>query len=351
VNDTGVPTSGHKEQLVAFWNRVLGRATSVIVPLNESGIGPAFYCVHPLSGEAACFRHLAQQLGPEQRFYGVQAPMTKWNTEFASSVESIAQYYTDALSAFQPKGPLMLGGWSAGSIIALEMAQQLIDRGRDVILLVALDGLPFNTGAGISPWNPLYCYKLACNLPRWLRDDLMKNWSRWLFVKRVLNKAITLCKMAMSGIRGEPMARGHAIQSFVDTSSYPDAQVSFMKALFDALRRYVPKEYSGDVLVYVAKTQPLFHLLQVEAVWTKIAAQLEIVAVGGTHLSMIENPRVVALADHLRKRLRECLSEGPTKATWPETFRPALDQGGSTIFPSIRGDRRAVVAFTGGLPK
>jgi pimeloyl-ACP methyl ester carboxylesterase len=194
VTDTGMPANSHKEQLVAFWNRVLGRATSVIVPLNESGIGPAFYCVHPLSGEAACFRHLAQELGPAQRFYGIQAPMAKRNAEFADSVESIAQYYTDALTAFQPKGPFMLGGWSAGSIIALEMAQQFRARGRDVILLVALDGVPFNTGAGISPWNPLYYCKLACNLPRWIRDDLIRNWSPWLCVNRVLTKQFHLAR-------------------------------------------------------------------------------------------------------------------------------------------------------------
>jgi hypothetical protein len=46
----------------------------------------------------------------------------------------------------------------------------------------------------------------------------------------------------------------------------PEAQVSFMKALFTAIHLYTPRKYTGPVLVYSAKTQPLHHLFQVEAV-------------------------------------------------------------------------------------
>jgi thioesterase domain-containing protein len=292
-------------QLVAFWNEVLGRATSVIVPLNEKGNGPAFYCVHSLGGEAACFRHLAQLLGPEQRFYGIQVPTRKRTAEFASSVEAIAQYYTDALVAFQPDGPFIIGGWSAGSIIGLEMARQLRARGREVLLFVALDGAPYNTGAGISLWNPVYYCKLAGNLPRWIRDDLMKNSSAKLLFKRVLSKAKAIAKIAVSAVRGDSITRGHAVEGFMDTSSYSHTRMAYMKALFNALRRYVPPEYPERVVVYAAKTQPLCHLLQVDAIWTKIAANAAIVPVKGTHLSIIDRPHVDALAADLRKRLAE----------------------------------------------
>jgi thioesterase domain-containing protein len=44
----------------------------------------------------------------------------------------------------------VLGGHSTGAIIALEMAQQLLARGREVSLLIILDGVLFNTGAEIS---------------------------------------------------------------------------------------------------------------------------------------------------------------------------------------------------------
>ena len=59
----------------------------------------------------------------------------------------------------------------AGAIIAVQMAQQLCARGRDVPLLVALDGAPCNTGAGLGTRDPRYFMKLTANLPHWVRDD------------------------------------------------------------------------------------------------------------------------------------------------------------------------------------
>jgi hypothetical protein len=48
--------------------------SSIIVPFNESGKGLPLYFVHGIQGEVVSFRHLARLLGPEQGFYGIQAP-------------------------------------------------------------------------------------------------------------------------------------------------------------------------------------------------------------------------------------------------------------------------------------
>jgi thioesterase domain-containing protein len=276
------------------------------VPLNESGKGLAFYCVHSVGGEVMSFRHLARLLGADQRFYGIQAPPEMRNSEFPSSVEAMARYYVEALTAFQPEGPYLLGGWSAGSIIALEMAQQLRASGREVALLVALDGAPFNTSAGTSPLSPLYYWKLLRNLPLWIADDLMVDFAFGPFAKRVQNKLFSLTRKAGSTLRGEGDKHGHEVDGFMDTSYYSDGQLAFMRALYRAIKKYVPKEqYSGRVLVYAAQTQPLYHLLDVEAIWAKMVSRLEVVPVRGTHESIIKERHVGALADHLREHLTE----------------------------------------------
>jgi hypothetical protein len=109
----------------------------------------------------------------------------------------------------------------------------------------------------------------------------------------------------MSAVRGESARYGRKVTGFINTDRMPEAQVSFMNTLFNALYEYTPQEYSGPVLVYAAKTQPLHHLFQVEAVWAKIAARIEVVPISGTHVSILEEPHVIALADHLGKRLAE----------------------------------------------
>jgi thioesterase domain-containing protein/acyl carrier protein len=275
------------------------RTFSSLVPLASDGDGPVLYCMHSVGGEAMSFRHLAGLLGPEQRVYGIQVPPEKRTTEFASSIETMASYYVQELTAFQPQGPYFLGGWSAGSTLALEMAQQLEASGRRVALVVALDGAPANTGAGTSLWNPLYYWKLLCNFPRWVVDDLMVDFSVQSAVSRVRAKLGSLGTTARA-VRRRQAVPLPQVEGFMNTVDFSKDYVAFMNAVYAALQRYIPKAYAGRVLLYQAKTQPLYHLLEVDRAWGKIARHLEVVRVRGTHVSLVREPYVRPIADHLR---------------------------------------------------
>src|SRR6185437_3059681 len=155
--------------------RLARDSEQIIVPVNASAGGanvemPAFYCVHSLSGAAGTdFVDLAQLLNSAVRFYGIQAPPTLMgNDSFGVAIESIADHYVDALTKFQPNGPLVLGGYCVGAVIALEMAKALRARGREVGPLIAIDGVPENTGAVFCRWTPNYLLDLARNLRGWV---------------------------------------------------------------------------------------------------------------------------------------------------------------------------------------
>src|ERR1700722_15747966 len=105
--------------------RLVAKRGSTIVSLAENGGGSPFYCVHSIGGDVTSFRPLAQILGTERPVYGIQVPRDRLGADFAESIHAIAAYYADALAAFQPEGPLLLGGWSVGAAIALEMAHIL----------------------------------------------------------------------------------------------------------------------------------------------------------------------------------------------------------------------------------
>ena len=64
----------------------------------------------------------------------------------------MSQYYVDQLVEFQPEGDFVIGGHYVGAMIALETAQQLRARGREVSLLVVFDGALFNIGTN---WDPI----------------------------------------------------------------------------------------------------------------------------------------------------------------------------------------------------
>jgi enterobactin synthetase component F len=135
----------------ALFARASRNSERVILPINDCALGDdssksSFYCVHSISGIAGTdFLDLARRLDPTVRFFGIQAPPKEMqNPRFGGSIESIAAHYADSVDEFQPVGPLVLGGYCAGAVIALAMAEKLRSQGREVGPLLAINGVPEN---------------------------------------------------------------------------------------------------------------------------------------------------------------------------------------------------------------
>ncbi len=248
---------------------------------------------------------VAGLLGDEYRMYGIQAPLEQVESNHSRSIEEMAKYYIGLLTAFQPTGPLILGGWSAGAVLALEMARQLRAAGRDVPLLFAIDGVLFNTGADLKPWSFAYLVRFLGNLPRWLVGQLVDERERRDWLRQGGRKLLSLGKAIWAVMQGRPAFRGYAVEGFADTGGWSPAQVRFAKEFYVALEAYSPQPYSGRVAVYTARTRPLYRLLEVKSGWRRIARHLEIFELAGTHGSILRKPRVAVLAAHLRATLAD----------------------------------------------
>src|SRR5579863_709617 len=306
----GSPAPACSQAAASIW-RLVSKKNDVIIRLNEGDAGLPFYCIHPLGGDVASYRQFVTALGPHQRIYGIQATKPVLHSNLTDSIELLAQHHVNLLRSFQPHGPLVLGGWSVGAAIALEMARQLQALGRPVSLLVILDGLLANVRGGIQVWDPRYYWRLLSNVPKWIANDLIEE--RQNITRRARARLRAILRIADR--QGKIIPTGHEIDSFVDTSGWLAEQVSFARKLYAANEAYVPRSYDGAVIVYAAKTQPLFHLLQVEATWSRVCSAIETVRVEGTHLSFLRQPRVSAVANDLRSRLEALPAEyGPERA-------------------------------------
>jgi thioesterase domain-containing protein len=322
--------------LNALFARIVRSAERVILPVNtraqdKNDQSPAFYCVHSLSGAGGTdFGHLAA-LMPAVRFFGIQAPPTKVRgSEFGHSVESIADYYADALSKFQPTGPFLLGGWSAGAIIGLEVAQNLRARGREVRLYAAIDAAPENTNAGLPSWHPAYIAEFTRNLLRWVAHDvIMTKGSFSSVVRRAVSKAVAKAKSPFNRKQGDKAPTHlNVVGGIMDISLYPDFERAFMNRLYAALFAYVPRSYAGEVIAYEADEKPLLRLPQVGRVWSAIAPLSVIVPVNGTHLSILKPGGVRPLADDLQRRIAAVsrdIGEHPAQAP-SEILAPPLEK-------------------------
>lgn len=299
---------------VAFFREATRKVVDVILPLSDVGDGPAFYCVHSVTGVATNFRELAQQLSPTHRFYGIQAPTAKRNSAFAASIEQVGRFYANRLNEFQPTGPIILGGHSTGGVIALEMAQHLRALGREVSMLVILDGSLFNTGAEFSA---LYWLKVVVNAPARMGRSL--NALR-AFYQNSPRTLVGTIKSAIARLVGR--SDGYSLKTIFDLRNCTPDHVAFVETLFRTQFDYVPQKYSAPVVVCAAKAQALPELTEVA--WRKVAPAAKFVMFDGTHTTMLQSPNVSAIAEYLKQTLPrlEPGFTGPSPTIAPIDHRP-----------------------------
>ena len=286
------------------WTETLGRTKNIIAPLNEGGSRLPFYCVHSLSGKATDYIALARMLGPQQPLCGIQMPAKNRNAAFGGvlpsiSIPAIADYYLEALLRFQPSGPLALGGWSVGTLIAFEMAQRLRALGRDVRLFVGFDMAPWNSGADTSLSHLPYLTALARNALPWATNHRLLRQKSFAAMHALLReKAVAAAAAAQNG--DEPWIERYLVKDFIDAGKYPPAHLMLMQDILDVMLRYRPGRYDGNVQVYVAKTEVAFsHFPKMKAQWLAVAPRAEAMTVAGSHQNMIDEAHGEALARHL----------------------------------------------------
>lgn len=296
--------------------RVVRSSERVLLPINESAERadtqlPAFYCVHSVSGAAGTdFLNLGQRLEHTVRFYGLQAPpKLMQDAQFGASIAGLADHYSNALVKFQPEGPLLIGGYCVGAIIALDMAKKLRAMGREVGPVLAIDGAPENV-AVLSAWNPRYWLDMAGNVPRWLlHADLMRTRSLRSLLWSLSKHAIAIGKGVLGMTRTQKLGGGYALDRVMDLSLYPPAQRLFINRLYAAIFTYIPEDYPGDVVLYEANVAPLLYQPQLGRIWRKVASRSEIVGITGTHIGIMREPYVAALADDMRARITKFFVE------------------------------------------
>jgi thioesterase domain-containing protein len=269
-----------------------GALNSILVDLggdqSQNGVDrrPIFFCVHSLSGFAGGdFVPLAGELMATVRLVGVQAPRGVMKTAPTSGfLAELAEQYVQAILKFQPEGGIILGGWSLGSVLALEMARQLKQRGREVQLLVAID-----RGPSISI-SKLVRYRLiAAQLPRAI----------------VLKELQPIVNYILGRWRGSENLCHPADRLLENISHFEDYHQTFVRWLYDASRQYrVMGQYKGPVLVFQAK-QPALRSRPVKEIWKRVAPGpgLTIAVVPGGHGTMMQPPNVEVLARHLIEKI------------------------------------------------
>jgi thioesterase domain-containing protein len=201
------------------------RQSRGIVPLQPRGTYPPVFAFGGHNGDVFCFRFLAQHIGEDQPFFGLQPPGLDDQKEPLERVEDLAAYFAAEIRAFRPNGPYVIAGYCAGGTIAFELARQLLRNGAAVSTL-ALFGAPYPTS-----------YRLLPQLRRRFVNQ----------VARAVKHARALASLPAGEKRSyiaEKLRNARLDPVLVQRSKVA-------RATFLALRRYVPGYFDGPLSLFV----------------------------------------------------------------------------------------------------
>ncbi|KAL6237535.1 hypothetical protein BDW75DRAFT_238322 [Aspergillus navahoensis] len=90
------------------------------------------------SGTVESYIHL-KALPKGRRIYALESPFLEQPELFDLSIEEMATIFLRTIRRIQPQGPYLIGGWSAGSMYAYEVAHRLTREGESIQALIILD--------------------------------------------------------------------------------------------------------------------------------------------------------------------------------------------------------------------
>src|SRR6185295_6273411 len=101
------------------------RDFSCIIPIQLNADKTPILCVHPIGGGILCYRELAKSLGADYSVYGIKAVGLHGEQDPLVSIEQMAEHHVARIFEIQRDGPFHLVGWSAGGLIAMQIADRL----------------------------------------------------------------------------------------------------------------------------------------------------------------------------------------------------------------------------------
>ena len=288
---------------------------SSLVAIQPGGNRRPFFLIHPAGGHVFPYVHLAHHLGSDQPSYGLQARGLEEGQEPHSRIEDMAAYYIEALRTVQPLGPYLLGGWSMGGVVALEMAQQFRAQGQRVALLALLDTRIPTADEELADED--FDARLLIDFVRYfglsldLRDSLARLPKHEL-LERVLEHA----------------KRAGLMPSDIEVSQ-AQPFIELCKADFRATQNYVLHHYPGRITLFKAGQELAGTSSDPTLGWSEWAAGgVDVHVVPGNHATMVYKPHVEVLAE----KLRACLDHAQATEGW----------FGDGVNPSIRSMKDAI---------
>lgn len=275
-----------------------------LVPIQPEGSKHPLFIAAGKGGNAMNLRHLALRLEPDQPFYGIQHRGFDGQHEPHKAVEEMAQEVIAAIQKVQPHGPYHLGGFSAGGLLAFEMAQQLIAAGESIGLLTFFDTpAPNRFEVGKLSRIRMHTQELFRRGPRYLVDKM----------KRHLHQQPKPLGLELSQ---QPEGEQQPLPDPGPTG-FDDSRARVAAAWLRMENRYTAHPFEGSMVLfrpYMAGNEdwsPFLNRDEQNGWGNLIRGGIEVYELPGGHATMCEEPHVRIFAKHLNRVLARTQSPRP----------------------------------------
>ncbi|MFS4583695.1 non-ribosomal peptide synthetase [Phaeobacter sp. C3_T13_0] len=250
-----------------------------LVIIQDGAARAPLFGVHVLGRNEEFYRPLAAALGSDQPVYGLSIGLLDSTTP--TGVHATAKMYLDEIQTHYPNGVVHLAAVSLGSYFAFELARQLLEAGRELGLVALFDAegpAGRNRVQGrarigahlrlLRRMGPSYLAHVAAHRIETLRNSFERRRLDWT-----------------GG------SKGLTIEALIAANQ-------------QSVERYTPRPLATPLTVFRAGDD-LFDSpegVQQGLGWAPVAeAGFELIEVPGSHLSILQNPNVQELAQHMAR--------------------------------------------------
>ncbi|MGF7082762.1 amino acid adenylation domain-containing protein [Mucilaginibacter sp. UYCu711] len=267
-----------------------------LIPIKRTGNKRPLYIVCGTGGTIYTFKQFVNLLDQQQPVYGLQQPELDELNDFPITIEEIATKYIAEILIQNPNGPYALSGHCVGGIIAFEMAKQLRQMGKEVILLAILDTvLQLEQKYSRSTLKNLY------HIPAIAKKEILKIFTATGFqfflwskhTRQAINYRIRNANYLKTKMRSN---KDHAPQEVI-LETFDEISRKYKRAA----QTYQITPYNGNLLVFYAKEH--YYFLdksnnirykkisldkRVKDSWKQHASTVEIYEVEGEHSEIFD---------------------------------------------------------------
>lgn len=270
------------------------------------------FLVHDGDGETLLYSNLAQRLPDNIGVVGINPRPLPGIPLAHSSIEGMASFYISQIKSKQSQGPYLLGGMCAGGVIAYEIANQLLQAGDFVDLVLILDAATPQTSRirFLSTAGRMDRFTSSMKLPateqkRHARNAAVliikatrKFWNllKWEVTDKIRKISVNLRFRMLKALlsRGKPWPQ--TIPSLTVREIYEQAEAAYIPASVSGTRVVLIRASNG-----VGGDTPYVSVYANSSLgWNTLANNLTSIDVNGGHYSMLQTPNVDDLARKLQ---------------------------------------------------